>query len=649
MTISSWIIRKRKLLFLLTMAFALLSVFFLFRVRVNRDMTGYLPPTSPMKQGVEILQEEWDELELSLRSPVGSQFPGWIIPAEAALVIVILILAGSSLAEPFLCLAVTGTAVLINMGTNCFLPDGVVSDITFSIAAFLQIILTLDYAIILSNRFSQENRAYPGHEMFPENALKANALKAMTGAVRASLKPVAGSGLTTIAGTLMLVCMSFRIGDELGIVMAKGALCSMVCTFTMLPFLLLRFQGFIGRTAKRPLRLPAKAISAFGARYSRPILLVFVVLAVLALILRSGTAVSITLDSEREKKTGSVAILVYENEDEASVDALLDELNGTPEVNAAIGWGNTFGDYPTKVQMLLHAPELIKLFRSAKGLQGLLAGGTDVLGGTDEAEESDASDVSDMQGESGAADGSDAQDEEDDSSGDIISRARSLLKSDTHSLVVLDLNLDREDEDVWAFFDRLDMDLKESMSGRYHLIGESVMAWEMSKTFGREMNRIALLTAGAIFLILLLIFRSLVIPVVLVPVVLTAVFFAMVINWPQGSIIAYQAFLAVQGILMGAMVDYAIVYAAHYREARNMAGVTEAVGIACRDSINTVMTPSVIIIATTLLLGSAFPNPIVASNSFTISMGAAITLALIILFLPGILAALDNPGKAANP
>ncbi len=604
MKLSEWIVKKRKILFCATLACAALCLILLLNIHINNDMTEYLPDSSSMKQGIDIMKEEWTGMDMTLAASTMSELPAWIVAVAIVLVVLILVLASNSLVEPAFYLFTIGAAVLINMGTNYFMPGHRISDITFSIAALLQLVLSLDYAVILSNRFRQESIAC-GVET-DSGASREQLTGAMTRAVKGSLKSVAGSGLTTIVGLLTLMFMSFSLGGELGIVLAKGAFCSMICTFTMLPFLLVHFHGLILKTRKKAVSLPTGGLAAFSVKFRYAILAFTVIFGVIVFAKHGGTDLAFILETEDMKNSGDVVMVLYENEDDEAVTAVAEKLNGMPQVNAALCWGNTFGAYETPGEMMLHFPELMDLFQNAKGLLSLLPEDVDPY------------------------------------SAEMIEQMGAMLKGKNYSLLMIDLGLRKGSDETYALLDELDTDLKSGLKGEYHMIGESVMAWEMTYTFGAEMNRITIFTAAAIFIVVLLSFRTLVIPAVLVAIIQTAVYLTMIIIHLQGSSIYYLAFLMVQSILMGATIDYAIVYSNYYREARAGLDIAGSVREAYRNSINTVLTSSLIIIIVTFLLGYAFPNPTVGEICHTISLGCTSALLMILFLLPGVLAALDR-------
>lgn len=206
-----------------------------------------------------------------------------VLAAIAILLVVLFVMCGSWI-EPLLFLLTIGIAVVINAGTNYFL--GSVSDITNMISALLQLALSMDYSIILMNRYRQELEKNPDRT------------QAMTTALRNAFSSIASSAITTIVGLLALVFMSFKIGMDLGLVLAKGVLISMLCVFTILPGLILFCTKAIQKTAKKVPHIPMGGLGRFSYRFRIPIALVFVALFLTSYILQGGTQTAFTLTDE---------------------------------------------------------------------------------------------------------------------------------------------------------------------------------------------------------------------------------------------------------------------------------------------------------------------------------------------------------------
>ena len=170
----------------------------------------------------------------------------------------------------------------------------------------------------------------------------------------------------------------------------------------------------------------------------------------------------------------------------------------------------------------------------------------------------------------------------------------------------------------------------------------------MARTFDAEMNRITLLSAVAIFLVVALTFRSLIIPLILVLTVQCGIYLTMALIGLSGGAMYYLALLMVQCILMGATIDYAIVYTSYYREQRRTADCQPAIRGAYDGALHTILTSALIMIAAAGILGFVFANPAIGEICLTISRGAVSATLLIVFVLPGVLAALDRfvaPGK----
>ena len=180
------------------------------------------------------------------------------------------------------------------------------------------------------------------------------------------------------------------------------------------------------------------------------------------------------------------------------------------------------------------------------------------------------------------------------------------------------------------------------LEGKTWLIGTSEMNREMAQNFDTEMNRITLISALAIFIVVALTFRSLVIPLVLVLTVQCGIYLTMTFIGLSGGAMFYLAILMVQCILMGATIDYAILYTSYYREERLNGDVPEAIRGAYDGALHTILTSALIMIGAAGILGYVFANPAIGEICLTISRGAISATLIIVFVLPGVLAALDR-------
>ncbi len=220
-----------------------------------------------------------------------------------------------------------------------------------------------------------------------------------------------------------------------------------------------------------------------------------------------------------------------------------------------------------------------------------------------------------------------------------VDKSKKLIVSDTYSRVVLNTKYAFEDEDTYAFVnsihDRIDN------NDDIYVVGNSPMAVEMSKTFNDELNKITLLTMIFIFIVVAISFKDLIIPFVLVLIIQTAVYITMSAISITGGSVYFIALLIVQAILMGATIDYAIVYTSYYRESRLTMGIKNSIINAYNKSIHTIISSSSILIIVTLVVAK-FASAIAAKICETISQGTFASVMLILLVLPGVLAATDK-------
>ena len=397
---------KPKLSLYISIAATILCSVLIFKVNVNSDMTKYLPDGSQMRQGLEIIQDEFGlspasagsvrimtgrldsascaKVRASLlerpevisvsdshsstltTSPEGGYtllelgvVPGTDLKALAKelakdfskdtvigtsldgatpnpliliigiiILVVILLVMTKSWLEPVLLMIATGMAVIVNMGTNAFLES--VSITTNSIAAILQLVLSIDYSVILMNRYRQEK----SHNHDKEVAIRR--------AIRKSFRPVLSSSCTTVIGLLMLCFMSLKIGADLGIVLAKGVLCSLLFTYSALPGLLVIFDKGIERSGKPVPILPTDGIARMSEKHRIPISIAFLALFAAAFILHYNTKISFSTDyvspiDEVFPKANSV-IAVYDNRDEQQIIGLMDTLKGDPHVQTTLSY-----------------------------------------------------------------------------------------------------------------------------------------------------------------------------------------------------------------------------------------------------------------------------------------------------------------------
>ena len=215
-----------------------------------------------------------------------------------------------------------------------------------------------------------------------------------------------------------------------------------------------------------------------------------------------------------------------------------------------------------------------------------------------------------------------------------------MLVGENFSRIILNTKLEPEGDETFGFIQELQEALPDQ-STEFYVIGDSAMAYEMSQTFGAELDMITLITMIFIFIVVALTFGSILVPIILVLLIQCAVFMTMGILSMSGEPVYFIALLIVQSILMGATIDYAILYTSYYVESRKTMNMKSALINSYNKSIQAIMTSSLILILVTLIVGS-FTDAIVARILITIAQGTTCAVLLILLLLPAMLAACDR-------
>lgn len=221
-----------------------------------------------------------------------------------------------------------------------------------------------------------------------------------------------------------------------------------------------------------------------------------------------------------------------------------------------------------------------------------------------------------------------------------INDAKDLLISNNHARVIINSRLDPESIETFEFIQKL-KDLCNENSIKAYVAGNSPMAYEMTSLFNDELNFISVLTMIAIFIVVALTFKSILVPIILVFIIQCAVYTTMGILSFSGEGVYFIALLIVQSILMGATIDYAIVYTSYYLEHRKTLDVKESIKNAYNNSVNTILTSASILIIVTLIVAN-FASEIAGQICKTVSEGTLCSAILILVLLPAILACSDK-------
>lgn len=258
----------------------------------------------------------------------------WIVVLAVGCAFVILTIMSESYVEPILFLTTILMAVLLNKGSNVIFDS--VSNITDSISAILQMALSMDYSIMLMDRYRQEKEK------------EQDKVKAMKNALYNAFTAISSSSITTIVGLIALVFMSFTIGRDLGFVLAKGVLLSLICIFFVLPSLILMFDKLITKTKKRSpsIKLNKVGKASYKFRYVATILFI---LAFIGSYLLKGNLGILYTESQSDKisevfSENNQIALIYKTEDEEIIAQYLKELEEKDKVDKVLGYSNTINE-----------------------------------------------------------------------------------------------------------------------------------------------------------------------------------------------------------------------------------------------------------------------------------------------------------------
>lgn len=284
------------------------------------------------------VKEKYENYEIYLSGSVASSntpiLPIWILIVSVTSAVIILIIMCDSYVEPFLFLAVILMAVVINSGTNIIFNN--VSDVTYSISAILQMALSMDYSIMLISRYREESQK------------EKNKTKAMKEALYHSFQAITSSSLTTIVGLLTLIFMSFTIGKDLGLVLAKGVLLSLVCIFFCLPTLILMFNKLINKTRKKTFNIKLNFLGKLSYKIKYPLTLIFILIFIGSYFLKGNLGILYTHTDKNKVEevfgTTNQIVGIYNNKDEDKINKYVKYLEQNQNVTSILSYSNTLNE-----------------------------------------------------------------------------------------------------------------------------------------------------------------------------------------------------------------------------------------------------------------------------------------------------------------
>lgn len=491
------------------------------------------------------------------------------------IVLVVLLVMTDSWFEPFLFLLTIGVAIVLNMGTN--LIFGTISFVTNAAGGVLQLAVSMDYSIFLLHRFA-ENR-HEGKDVE----------EAMVAAVKQSVGSVLSSGLTTVTGFAALILMRFKIGPDIGWVMAKAICWSLICVLCLLPALAMCTYKLIDKTGHRSFIPKMDKFAKFVMKARIPAMLIFLVLVVPSYIaqgrneFRYGASTLYSTDAtqlgrdinaiDNEYGASNPVVLMVPKGDLEKETQLNNDLKQLDYVSSVISYVNTVG----------------------------------------------ASIPSDY----------------------VPSSSLSQLYSEHYSRIVVSLSTSEKDDSWYEKIDEVRSIAQNYYGDEVKYAGDLVSTEDLKSTIISDNARVNLLAIGFVFLILVLNFKSIAIPVILTLVIEASIWINLSVPYLQSSVLFYIAYLILNTVQLGATIDYAILFTSRYMEFRELYPRKEAAFETIKACTASIFTSAIILTLAGTILGQISTNGILSEIGNLLGRGATLSFVLVLFVLPALLIVAD--------
>ena len=527
-------------------------------------------------------------------------------------VVIILLLTTTAYWEPVLLLLTIGTAIVMNMGTDMLAGlvtgAGGVSYMTKGISSALILALTMDYSIFLLHRFKQERKNCATSE------------EAMITALSSSFSAISSSSLTTIASFVALMFMSYTLGLDMGLVLAKGVIFSIACVFFLMPGLILYTEKLIDKTEHKTFNMTFKKFSKFlvKTRFYLPFIIIALIIPCMIFQAQNdfvygpeaslgGEDSVLTQDLEAVEDAGfgrqnQAIVLVpyswlsdydpetgYSTEYELTMDLM----------NFAVEGQTTFTDEDAGVEM-----PYIKAVQS----YSLIA----------------QQGMADMMPEK------------------FINQFIPSGDNPEYARVVVFLNVPEEGEVTTDLVDALQDMLSEKYEGAT-LLGQSSATLEIKDIVDYDYDIITYVSIGLVALILIVTFKAALIPVILIVIIQGSVYINMVVPYLMGESLVFIGYMLVSSILLGATIDYAILLTTRYMEHRKSMNKYDAVQHALADSARTLITSAGILASVGAAVMFVSSLPATQAIGGAVFRGGICAFIMVMIPLPQLLILLDKP------
>lgn len=494
-----------------------------------------------------------------------------------ALSALVLAITMESIFVPVLFLLSIGIAIVYNLGTNVFF--GEISYITKALAAVLQLGVTMDYSIFLMHSYQEQQVRYNGDKE-----------RAMAHAISQTFSSVIGSSVTTVAGFIALCFMSFTLGKDIGIVMAKGVIFGVLVCVTVLPSMILCCDKLIEKTKHKPLLPDIGRISDKVTKRYVIYVVTFVILLFPAIYGNNHTGVYYNLDESLPKDLPSVIANMKLKEDY--------NMNTTHMilVDSSVAGSD--------VKKMSQEIEKVDGVKWVLGLDNLVGSGV----------------PADMLPES----------------------VTGMLKNDKYQLLMVNSTYKVATDKVNKQIEQIDKIMDKYDKGAM-LVGEGPLTKDLINITDTDFKRVSAVSIGIVFVIILLLFKSITIPVILVGVIEFAIFVNMGIPFYTGTKLPFVASIVIGTIQLGATVDYAILMTTRYQRERSRgAGKFDAITTAHKFSAQSIIVSALSFFAATIGVGLYSNIDMISSLCILMARGALISMVVVVLILPSLFMVFDK-------
>ena len=567
----------------------------------------------------------------------------------AVIVVAVLILTSRTYGEVPVLLLTFITAMILNQGTNFLL--GKISFVSNSVTSILQLALSLDYAVILCNRFKEEHRTLPIRE-------------AAIAALSKAIPEISASSLTTVGGLCAMLFMQFKIGPDMGICLMKSILFALLSVFVVMPGLLVLFGPLIEKTEHRDF-IPKISFAGKFAWASRKVVPFIFLAAIVAGFFVSGrcpyaygystlttpklneTQIAENLIGDTFTSTNMIALTVPAGDYEKEA-ALLTELESMEEIDYSMGLANVeamngymladklmprqfseLADLDYEMAQVLYAA-----YATEQGDYGKLMGNIS----------SYKVPLIDMflfvceQADAGVVQLSSDQTAMLQDAKTQMESAKAQLQGKDYSRMLLYLTLPESGDETYAFLYTVrETAQRYYPDGNVYVAGNSSTEYDFEKSFARDNTVVSIVSLLIVLVVLLFTFKSAGMPLLLIVVIQGSIWINFSIPTLTGTGVFFMSYLVVSSIQMGANIDYAIVIASRYQEIKGAMSHREAMTESLNFAFPTVMTSGTIMTVAGILIGGMTSEAAIVGIGQSIGRGTIISMILVLFVLPQIL------------